>query len=121
MRHVREEIKTRVKELERANADYWAISDKLNNQIELQTCVGEYQKLLESLNSVYIFKRPWPPQAPQQHYQALPPLLLGYRENYKKLIDSCIKELEDNKRELQAIQDALNKARHRHGSTMKLQ
>ena len=106
LRYIKEEIKACVKELDRANADYWAISEKLNKcQIELRDCVDEYQKLLEILNSIYpswwwtpwrLFGRvPW--EAPIELYF-----------NCRRIIDSCVEQLEENRREIQAIQDVLN-------------
>ena len=135
LRYVKEEIKACVKELERANADYWVISDKLNIcQTKLQACVKKYQKLLETLKSVYDFKRQLiasslnPIRAAlglKPRFHPAPEIYpFGFRRKCKQLIDSCVeelKELEDNKREIQAIQDELNEARHPHSSTMNVQ
>ena len=124
LRYVKEEIKASVKELERANANYWAISNKLNKcQMKLQACVEEYQNLLETLNSLSIARSSWWWSLWQSLLRRLgfTPQQPSNVGNYRKIIDSCIEELEDNIREIQAIQDELNNAEHPHVSTMSVQ
>ena len=117
--YVKDEIKASEKAIEWANADYKAISDKLNICLDdLQKCVAEYENLLEALHSLYVFKRQrWWEVVVETLYSLVPEQLrLRFRDKYKTIIDSCIQELEDNKREIEAIQVVLNKPRLFYGS-----
>ena len=143
LKYIHEEIEASMKELDYANANYKTISNKLNKcQIELKTCVEEYQKFQTTIKlpppSVITVRQLLMAGVVSTVLAVLFPTLIlrdivagtgmvhqVYRmafpqnqdERIERLVDSCVEQLEENRRELQAIQDVLNTARHPHGST----
>ena len=156
LKHVNDEIRSSLTEIEHANTDYTTISYKLNEcQIELATCVEEYRQFHNAIEEVskeklldwHIYRciaiggsvgaavggvtgaagGPFGAiigfvagiGVGQQVGHVIGDLTGSYyygdqnreqEDQYKKLIDSCVKELKENKHELQTIQDQLNDA-----------